>query len=91
MGNIEKTDCKEDVENIQTFIGVQNSKPIARISKDGEIIRRFNSIAEAARFYNIPESGISKVCRCKQKQTYRMIFRFLSSEELNNMNQKNFD
>ncbi len=78
----QETSPINSIKNSDVFIGVQNSKPIARISEDGILIKTFNSIAEAARFYGISESGIGNVCKHKSKQTYGMIFKFLTLDEL---------
>lgn len=72
----------DNIINSNEFVGIQGSKPIARILSNGDIIKTFVSIAEAARFYNINKSGIGNVCKGKLKQTHGMTFKFLSLEEL---------
>lgn len=50
---------------------------LVEVDENENIIRRFKSIQEAANFYNMDNSSISKVCRGKLKQTKGHIFRYI--------------
>ena len=45
----------------------KETKPVFMISKDGEILKRFNSLGDAAREVGVDISAIIRVCKGKQK------------------------
>ena len=45
----------------------KETKPVFMISKDGEVLKRFNSLGDAARETGVDISAIIRVCKGKQK------------------------
>lgn len=52
------------------------SIPINQFSKDGIFIKKWSSITEAARYYNLPKSCISRVCKDERKSCGGFIWRY---------------
>lgn len=52
-------------------------KKIAQYSKNGELIKTFNSIADASREYNIPTTNISKCCKGKRHSAGKYIWKYV--------------
>lgn len=72
--NLEWTSSKENHQHatelgLHHFSGKLNprSKPIVQLTKEGELVREWESISLAARELNIHSSGISNCCLGKQK------------------------
>lgn len=66
---------KPSIESINKMIK-KISKKVFIFDKNGNFIKEFNSIKEAADFYNIDPGNISKCCNGKQKTYKDMIFKF---------------
>ena len=52
------------------------SIPIKQFSKEGMFIKQWSSITEAARYYNLPKSCISRVCKNERKSCGGFIWRY---------------
>lgn len=52
------------------------SIPIKQFSKDGVFIKQWSSITEAARYYNLPKSCISRVCKNERKSCGGFIWKY---------------
>ena len=52
-------------------------KKIAQYSKNGELIKTFNSIVDASREYNIPTTNISKCCKGKRHSAGKYIWKYV--------------
>jgi hypothetical protein len=50
------------------------SIPIKQFSKEGMFIKQWSSITEAARYYNLPKSCISRVCKNERKSCGGFIY-----------------
>lgn len=56
-------------------------KRVNQYSKEGELIRKYFSIAEAAKTTGIDSSSISKCCRGKLKSTGGFIWKYEEKED----------
>lgn len=54
-----------------------NTRKVAEIDSEGNIIKTFNSIKSCSDFYNIDSSGITKVCRGVRKKVNKRIFKYI--------------
>lgn len=54
-----------------------NSKPILQYTKDGILIRKWDSIADASRFYNIDRSSISQCLLGRSKSSNGYIWKYI--------------
>jgi hypothetical protein len=52
-------------------------KKIAQYSKNGKLIKTFNSIADASREYNISTTNISKCCKGKRHSAGKYIWKYV--------------
>lgn len=52
-------------------------KKIAQYSKEGELIKTFNCIADASKEYNIPTTNISKCCKGKRFSAGKYIWKYV--------------
>lgn len=52
------------------------SIPIKQFSKEGMFIKQWSSITEATRYYNLPKSCISRVCKNERKSCGGFIWRY---------------
>ena len=52
------------------------SIPIKQFSKDGIFIKQWSSITEAAKYYNLPKSCISRVCKNERKSCGGFIWKY---------------
>ena len=69
--------------NIGVHIGIALGKPVYQISLDGEIIRRFNSVREAARFVNGNDRDITRCCRGLRGMTKHHGYKWAYAEKQN--------
>lgn len=58
------------------IINKKSSKPIIQFSKDGEFIRKWNSVMDAQRELGIDNSSIIRCCKGKQKTAGGYIWRY---------------
>ena len=56
------------------------SIPIKQFSKDGIFIKQWSSITKAARFYNLPISCISRVCKNERKSCGGFIWKYCKTK-----------
>lgn len=52
------------------------SIPVFQYSKDGVLINKWKSITEAAKYYNLPKSCISRVCKNERKSCGGFIWKY---------------
>lgn len=78
--NLEWVTAQENIRygNVRLHICVSLGKPVYQVSLEGEILRKFNSVKEAARFVNGNERDITRCCRglrgMKKHHGYRWIY-----------------
>ena len=56
------------------------SIPINQFSKDGMFIKQWSSMTEAARYYNLPKSCISRVCKDERKSCGGFIWKYCQTK-----------
>nr|DAG99957.1 MAG TPA: intron associated endonuclease [Crassvirales sp.] len=70
----------ENKINGKIYIGktknIKERIPIKQFSKDGVFIKQWSSITEAARYYNLPKSCISRVCKNERKSCGGFIWKY---------------
>lgn len=79
--NLEWVNAKENTQHA-VKIGLintisQGGKKCVQKDLEGNIIKIFNSISEAARFINGKDSSINRVCRGKSKMAYGYFWEYL--------------
>lgn len=53
-----------------------HSKKVLQVDEEGNVLREFRSVSDAARFYKIKRDGISRVCRGERDKYKNMFFRY---------------
>lgn len=56
------------------------SKPVIQYSKNGRLLKKWDSAAEAANFYGVNKSCIGRVCMGKKKSTCDYIWKYYDKE-----------
>lgn len=74
-----KNNCVENLEWCTNSYNLVYSrgKKVAQYSKDGTLIKEFNSIADAAREYNIPTTNISKCCKGTRASAGKYVWKYV--------------
>jgi group I intron endonuclease len=70
-----KDKFNENPEYINRMIS-KIKKPVLSLKEDGSVDKFFESATEAARFYNIANTHISRVCKNKSKSTHGLFFKY---------------
>lgn len=78
----EKRNQSVDQEKLNQFFREFNSKPVLQFNLDGEFIKEFNSIKDAAKEVGCSESIIGKCCRGIIKNPRKYIFKFGDEKSL---------
>ena len=55
---------------------IDQSKRVLQLDKQGNIVREFRSVNDAARFFKCSSNGISRVCRGERKKYKDMFFKY---------------
>lgn len=70
-----------NVENLEWCTNAYNlaysaGKTVEQYSKEGELIRVFNTIADASKELNIPTTNISKCCKGLRKSAGNFVWKY---------------
>ena len=56
------------------------SKPVIQYSKNGRLLKKWDSATEAANFYGVNKTCIGRVCMGKKKSTYGYVWKYYDKE-----------
>jgi hypothetical protein len=59
---------------------LKKSKPVIQYSKNGRLLKKWDSATEAANFYGVDKSCIGRVCMGKKKSTCDSIWKYYDKE-----------
>lgn len=80
---ISGTEFKMSQSSIQKFTASRKINIVVIDCKSGNLINKFTSITEAAQFYNVTTSNISKCCKHKLTSLKNMVFLYESEYDMN--------
>lgn len=74
--SLQKRKSMIDAYTSKGHINIKDGRAVLLYSNDGTFIREYKTIADAAKDLSLDRSGISKVCRGKNKSSKGYIFRY---------------